>query len=439
MSKMEAIYHEAPTAETSAEPVSAWKPSLIASLGSMVEFYEFGIYGLLASTISPLFFPNQTRIEALLLTLLIFGSAFVARPLGGIVFGRLGDKRGRNTTLIFTVFGTGVSSAAIGLLPTHDAIGVLGAVALLVCRLAQGFFAGGEFGGAVTYIAEVAPENRRGFFGAFNPAGVAVGFGFGAVVTGTMQSFLTAEQMISWGWRVPFLLCLPLTALTLYARVLLEDTPRFKKLTAERKVARTPIRDVLVVYRTPLAKLISVAFAQNATAYIVLVYFTIFMTQTLGYDKAAVFWLMTVAPFTAAVLMPMFGGLSDRIGRLTVARSAYIGYIVILPAAFWTMRLGFPLACVATIVAFVPFAAAQSTTNPLYGELFPTHVRYSGVSLGYNVATILGGATSPYIATWLLDRTGNYLAPAYFVMAAAAVGLVGLLTIRETAHRSLAD
>lgn len=437
MSKVEAAYGEPPIAKTAEK--SAWKPSLIASLGSMVEFYDFGLYGLLASTISPLFFPNQSKIEALLLTLLIFGGAFVTRPLGGIVFGWLGDKRGRNTALIFTVFGTGLSSAAIGLLPTNSTIGVSSGMALLVCRLAQGFFAGGEFGGAVTYIAEIAPQNRRGFFGAFNPAGVSVGFGLAAVAAGTMQSLLTAEQMISWGWRVPFLLCLPQIALTLYARMMLEDTPRFKRLKAERKIARTPLKEVVINFRVPLAKVIVVASAQSVTAYIVLVYFNIFLTHTMDYDKAAVFWLMTAAPFTAAVLMPMFGGLSDRIGRLTVARSAYIAYIVVLPTAFWTMRLGFSWACVAIIVSFVPFAAAQSTTNPLYGELFPSRVRYSGVSLGYNIATILGGATAPYIATWLLDNTGSYLAPAYFVMGAAAVGVIGLLTIGETAHRSLTD
>lgn len=439
MSKVDVAYDEAQRMMIAEEHQSAWKPSFIASLGSVVEYYDFALYGLLASTISPLFFPNQSSVEALLLTLLIFGSAFIIRPLGGLVFGWLGDKRGRNTTLIFTVLGTGISSAAIGLLPTYSSIGILGAVSLLVCRLAQGFFAGGEVSGAVTYIAEVAPPNRRGFFGAFNPAGVSVGFGLAAIAAGTMQSLLTPEQMTSWGWRVPFLLCLPLVALTVYARVLLEDTPRFKKLAAERQVARTPLREVITIHRAALAKLIAVAFAQNACAYLGLVYFNIFLTRTLGYDKAAVFWLMTFAPFSAAVLMPIFGGLSDRAGRRAVLLGAYMAYIVVIPVALWAMRLGFPSACIATIIAFVPFAAAQSTGYPMYGELFPTHVRYSGVSLGFNIATILGGGTTPYIATWLLDKTGNYLAPAYFVMSAAAVGVIALLTIRETAHHNLAD
>ncbi|MGY2803815.1 MFS transporter [Bradyrhizobium sp. USDA 4506] len=439
MSKIEATYGEASIAATAEELPSAWKPSLIASLGSVVEYYDFALYGLLASTISPLFFPKQSSAEGLLLTLAIFGSAFVVRPIGGLVFGWLGDRRGRNSTLIFTVLGTGISSAAIGLLPTYNDVGVLAGVALLIFRLAQGFFAGGEVCGAVTYIAEVAPHNRRGFFGAFNPAGVAVGFSLAAVAAGIMQSLLASEQMSSWGWRVPFLLCIPLIVLTVYARTNLEDTPRFKRLAAERQVARTPLKEVVTACGAPLAKVIAVASAQSATAYLGLVYFNIFLTRTLGYDKAAVFWLMTVAPLSAGILMPMFGALSDRIGRLTILRVAYVAYIVVLPVALWTMKFGFPLACVATIVAFVPFAATQSTGYPLYGELFPTHVRYSGVSLGFNIATILGGATTPYIATWLLEKTGDYLAPSYFVMGAAAIGVIALLTVRETAHQNLAD
>lgn len=439
MSKIEIAYCDAGIAATAEELPPAWKPSLIASLGSVVEYYDFALYGLLASTISPLFFPNQSSAEGLLLTLAIFGSAFVVRPIGGLVFGWLGDRRGRNSTLIFTVLGTGVSSAAIGLLPTYGNVGVLAGVALLTCRLAQGFFAGGEVCGAVTYIAEVAPPNRRGFFGAFNPAGVSVGFSLAAVVAGIAQSLLTSEQMIAWGWRVPFLLCLPLIALTVYARMMLEDTPRFKRLAAERQVARTPLKEVVTVHGASLVKVIAVASAQSATAYLGLVYFNLFLNRTLGYDKAEVFWLMTVAPLIAAFLMPMFGGLSDRVGRLVILRVGYVAYIVVLPAALWTMRLGFPFACVATIVAFIPFAATQSTGYPLYGELFPTHVRYSGVSLGFNIATILGGATTPYIATWLLEQTGDYLAPSYFVMAFAAIAVIALLTIRETAHQNLAD
>lgn len=439
MSKIEVAYGDTSIATTAGELPSAWKPSLIASLGSVVEYYDFALYGLLAPTISPLFFPNQSSAEGLLLTLAIFGSAFVVRPIGGLVFGWLGDRRGRNSTLIFTVLGTGISSAAIGLLPTYANLGVLAGIALLACRLAQGFFAGGEVCGAVTYIAEVAPPNRRGFFGAFNPAGVAVGFSLAAVIAGILQSLLTSEQMIAWGWRVPFLLCLPLIALTVYARMMLEDTPRFKRLAAERKVARTPLKEVVTIHGGALAKVIAVASAQSATAYLGLVYFNLFLTRTLGYDKAAVFWLMTAAPLSAALLMPIFGGLSDRVGRIVILKVAYVAYIVVLPAALWTMKLGFPLACVATIVSFIPFAATQSTGYPLYGELFPTHVRYSGVSLGFNIATILGGATTPYVATWLLEKTGDYLAPSYFVMALATIGVITLLTIRETAHENLAD
>ncbi|MGL9623203.1 MFS transporter [Bradyrhizobium sp. U531] len=439
MSRIEVAYGDASIDTTTEEHPSAWKPSLIASLGSVVEYYDFALYGLLASTISPLFFPNQSSAEGLLVTLAIFGSAFIVRPIGGLVFGWLGDRRGRNSTLIFTVLGTGISSAAIGLLPTYANVGLLAGIALLTCRLAQGFFAGGEVCGAVTYIAEIAPPNRRGFFGAFNPAGVSVGFSLAAVIAGILQSLLTSEQMFTWGWRVPFLLCLPLVALTVYARMMLEDTPRFKRLAAERQVARAPVIEVVTVHGVSLVKVIAIASAQSATAYLGLVYFNLFLTRTLGYDKAAVFWLMTVAPLSAAFLMPLFGGLSDRVGRLVILKVAYVGYIVVLPAALWTMKLGFPLACVATIVAFIPFAATQSTGYPLYGELFPTHVRYSGVSLGFNIATILGGATTPYVATWLLEKTGDYLSPSYFVMALAAIGVIALLTIRETAHQNLPD
>jgi MHS family proline/betaine transporter-like MFS transporter len=417
---------------------NAWRAVTAAGLGTAIELYDFQLYAVLAVVFSPLFFAEGNPTSALLGTLAIFAVGFFVRPLGGIVFGRFGDKHGRAATLAITVIGIGMASAGIGLLPTHAMVGIAAAFLLHALRLAQGFFAGGELAGASTYIAECSPAARRGFFGAYNPAFATLGLTFATAAAGLTRSILGAEGMQAWGWRIPFLVSIPLTVLCFWARSRLEESPHFKQVVLGRDVARTPLTDLFRDHRAALMKVIIIAFAQNAAGYVCLVYLNIHLTKTLGYDGGQVFWLLAVVAFVASLLMPFSGGLSDRMGRRPLLAIGFVAYIVLAPTTMYAASLGsFTLTCVATAISVLPFVVVQSVGYPLYAELFPTRVRYSGVATGFNIATILGGGTAPYVAAWLTASTGSSLSPALYVSVTSLIGLVALATLKETANKPL--
>jgi MHS family proline/betaine transporter-like MFS transporter len=418
----------------------ARKATLAASFGSAVEYYDFAIYGVLAVTLSSLFFPQYDPSVAILATLGIFATAFIARPLGGMFFGMLGDRYGRSRTLMATVLGMGGATVLIGLLPTYDSIGFLAPLLLLGLRTLQGFFAGGEVTGAATYIAECVPAEKRGFYGAFNPAGVALGFGLASGLTGITVAIVGTDGMLHGGWRIPFLLSGVLVAISFYLRSRMEDSPHFRKIQATHKSSASPLREAVTGNTGTMIKAFLVAYAFTASGWFSLSYVNLHLIRTLGYPAQAVFWLMAAATILAGVCMPFAGALSDRIGRKTVLVAGYASYIVIVPVCLFLMGgANFPLTVAVTLVSLVPFVLVQATGYPFFAELFPTRVRYSAVSLSFNLAAIVGGGFTPYIGTWLVQSTGHAMAPAYYVMGAALVGLLTMLGTVETARRPLLD
>ncbi len=421
-------------------PVSPWRAASAAGLGTMIEYYDFQLYGVLAVTLSLLFFQTGNENAALLSTLAVFGGAFLARPLGGIFFGWFGDKHGRTAALMFTIVGIGVASALMGMLPTYATLGLAAPALLLLCRLLQGFFAGGEITGAATYVAECSPPGKRGFFGAFNPAAATLGLSLATGVAGLVTTLVGKEAMVDWGWRIPFLLSIPLIILCVWARSRIEDSPRFKEMLKTHRPEHSPLSLIVRDYRRPLLQVIAIGFAQNAAGYVGVVYLSTHLIHTLKYDGSAVFWLISLVTLCSAFVMPFAGSLSDRFGRKPLLTIGFLGYLLLVPLTMWVASWGsFPLAVMAVAVSIVPFIVVQAVGYPLYAELFPTRVRYSGVSLGFNVATILGGATAPFVASWLTSLTGSSMAPAFYVMAAALVGMVALSTVQETSGRQLAD
>ncbi|MGS2590757.1 MFS transporter [Streptomyces hebeiensis] len=415
------------------------RAALAAAAGTAIEYYEFGVYGYLAVVLGPHFFPGDDPTAALLSTLAVFGSAFLMRPLGGIVLGRLGDRVGRKPVLVLTVVGMGTATMTVGLLPTAASVGVAAPLALLLVRLAQGFFAGGEVTGAATYLAEAAPRGRRGFFGSFTPVGVAIGGGTAALVAGIVSTVLSEAQLEAYGWRIPFLLSLPLVVVALIARKHLEDSEAFLATKENRATAKAPLSEVLTRHRAPLIKVTLLATGSNCGYWVGLIFMNIYLTTDLGYAKDSTFWIMGGIGLFVACLMPVFGALSDRWGRKKVITLGFAGYGVLVVPAMLVMGLGsFPLAVVAMVVLALPMPIVQSVTYPTYAELFPTRVRYTGLSFSFNIGTILGGGLSPYLATWLISRTGNLLAPGFLLMAAVVMALLTLLTVKETGREELA-
>ncbi|MFF2109441.1 MFS transporter [Rhodococcus koreensis] len=419
-------------------PMQPRRAAVAAAAGTAVEYYEFGVYGYLAVIIGPLFFPNDNPTASLLATLAVFGSAFVMRPLGGIVLGRLGDRVGRKPVLIATIVGMGTATAAVGLLPTAGSIGIAAPIALLLVRLAQGFFAGGEVTGSATYLSESAPAGRRGFFGAFTPVGVALGGGTAAVVAGITTTALTDDQLRDFGWRIPFLLALPLIAITLIARSKLEDSHAFVAETQQHSPAKSPLMEVLTEHTSAVFKVIFLSIGSNAGYWVGLIFMNIYLTTYLGYPKSNTFWIMGAISFFVAILMPFFGGLSDRVGRKKVITIGFLGYaILVLPAMIVMDQGSFALAVGAMVVLALPMPIVQSVTYPTYAEQFPTRVRYTGLSIAFNIGTIIGGGLTPYLATYLISRTDNLLAPGFLLMAAVVLALITLRTVRESAKETL--
>ncbi len=414
------------------------RAAVAAAAGTAVEYYEFGVYGYLAVIIGPLFFPNDNPTASLLATLAVFGSAFIMRPLGGIVLGRLGDRIGRKPVLITTIVGMGTATAAVGLLPTAGSIGIAAPIALLLVRLAQGFFAGGEVTGSATYLSESAPVGRRGFFGAFTPVGVALGGGTAALVAGITTSALTDDQLRDFGWRIPFLLALPLIAVTLIARSKLEDSHAFVAATQQHAPAKSPLVEVLTEHTAAVFKVIFLSIGSNAGYWVGLIFMNIYLTTYLGYPKSNTFWIMGAISFFVATLMPFFGGLSDRVGRKKVITIGFLGYaILVLPTMIVMDKGSFALAVGAMVVLALPMPIVQSVTYPTYAELFPTRVRYTGLSIAFNIGTIIGGGLTPYLATYLISRTDNLLAPGFLLMGAAVLALITLRTVRESSKETL--
>ncbi|UPW11584.1 MFS transporter [Gordonia terrae] len=425
--------------EPQKSPAMARRAAIAGGVGTLIEYYDFAVYGFLAVVIAPLFFPSDSPGTSILATLAVFGVAYVARPLGGIFFGRLGDRRGRRSALVATVVCMGIACGILGLLPTHSSIGVLAPILLVLVRLAQGFSAGGEVGGAATYIAESAPAHRRGFFGSFTPIGSTLGFAVAAAVVGLVTLLTTDEQMESWGWRIPFLLALPLALICLRVRMKLEDTPEFEEMAEKEEVAKSPLLDVVRNNPRSVLKVVGIAIAMNGSGYIGLTYFNVYLINDLGFSKDSVYWTSAIAIALACATFPISGMMTDRFGRRPVLLFGYLTYIVIAFPAFMILGATGSIVVVG-LVYFVYMTlngVVQVPAFPLFTELFPRATRYTGVSLGFNIGTIAAGGTAPYVAAQLVESTGNAMSPAYWVVGVCLIGTVTLLAIRETSRTAL--
>nr|WP_235026567.1 MFS transporter [Dietzia lutea] len=420
-------------------PRLARRAALAGGVGTLIEYYDFGVYGFLAVFIAPLFFPSASPAASILSTLAVFGVAYVARPIGGIFFGRLGDRVGRRTALIASVVAMGVASTILGLLPTHAAIGVFAPILLVLVRLTQGFSAGGEIGGAATYIAETVPAHKRGLFGSFTPIGSTLGFAVAAAVVGAVTLGVGQENMAEWGWRIPFLIALPLAVVCLVIRMKLEDTPEFEAMAEKGELAKSPLLDVVRNNPWSVAKVVGVAIAMNGSGYIALTYFSVYLTNDLGFDRNAVSWTSAIAIALACLTFPISGALTDRFGRKPVLIAGYLSYIILAVPAFMVLGATGSIVVVGLVyfVYMVLNGVVQVPAFPLFTELFGRRVRYTGVALGFNIGTIIAGGTAPYFAAQLVAWTGSGMAPAYWVIGVCLIGLVTVSTIRETGKRAL--
>jgi MHS family proline/betaine transporter-like MFS transporter len=408
---------------------------MAASIGNVLEYYDFVVYAFLAAIIAKQFFPNESEVASLLATFAAFGVGFLARPLGGLIIGRIGDQSGRKVALLITLFGMAIGTVGIGLLPSYAQIGALAPVLLVVMRLLQGLSAGGEWGGATSFIAESAPEGRRGLFGGIGQASIAGASLLGSIVAALVAMAFTPDQMQQWAWRLPFLLGGLLLPVGFYMRRNVEETPAFK--ANQNKVPVTPPE-----FGSPfgmMAKAFGFTIVWTVGYYVMLSYMPTFLTKFAGLSQSQALWGNAIALAVLVAATPLFGVLSDHIGRKPLLLACCAAF-VILPYPLFSIMLdkaSFPtIVCLQIIINL--FIAAFSGAGPAaLAELFPTHSRTLLMSVGYSLSVAIFGGFAPYIATWLIDRTGSPIAPTYYLIASGIISGLVIWSFRETAHQEL--
>jgi MFS transporter, MHS family, proline/betaine transporter len=428
-------------APTAAVAPSTRRRVLAASfIGNFVEWFDYAAYGYLAATISTVFFPTSDRTTGLLLTFAVFAISFFIRPLGGVVWGHIGDKVGRREALSYSILIMSIATFAIAFLPTYAAVGILAPILLLVVRVVQGFSASGEYAGATSFLVEYAPPGRRGLYAAVVPASTAAGLLFGSLLAALLTGLLSDGQMHDWGWRLPFLLAAPMGLIGRYIRYRLEDTPVFRALESEDEVSKTPVMEMFRVYRRPLLLALGAALLNAVAFYVLLSYMPTYLSQELGFGDTESFMATTVALVTYIGFIFLTGMASDRFGRKTILVSASVLFIVFTVPAFILLGSASFLAVVLLQIVLGAMLTLNDGVLPSFlAEMFPTRVRYSGFAVSFNMANAIFGGTAPFVATLLISRTGSNIAPAWYLVAAAAVSLVAVLASRETSQEPLRD
>jgi len=415
-------------------PLKSRKAVTAAVMGNLLEWYDFAVYGYLATIVAKNFFPQGDEKTALLSTFATFGVGFVVRPLGGILIGRLGDVRGRKTALMLTIFLMAFGTVLIGLIPTYDSIG-LWAPALLVCaRLLQGFAAGGEWGGSTAFIVEWAPNGRRGLYGSFQQSSLAAGLLLGSGIAALFSTVLTPQDMESWGWRIPFLLGGILAPVGIYMRRNIDETPAFRKARTEEPVAAAA---------SPLglaAKAFGFTVLWTSSYYMMLTYMPTFTQKHVGLTRTEALWSNTLGLLVLVIVIPFAGALSDRVGRKPLLLACCFAFALLSHLLFDTMVSQGSLAVVMAVqVLFALMIASFSGPGPAaISEIFPTRMRSTWMSAGYSLAVAIFGGFAPFIATWLIGRTGSPLSPTWYVIGAAVVSTLVIARLPETAHKELA-
>lgn len=411
-----------------------------ASIGNAVEWFDFAIYGFLATFIAAKFFPTGNDTAALLNTFAIFAAAFFMRPLGGFVFGPLGDKLGRQRVLALVILLMSGATVLIGVLPTYASIGVAAPLLLLLLRCLQGFSAGGEYGGGAVYLAEFASERRRGLTITFMVWSGVLGFLLGSITVTLLQALLPAAAMESYGWRIPFLIAGPLGLVGLYIRLRLDDTPHFAELSESDRVAESPLREAFTTSWRSILQVIGLFIVFNIGYYVVFTFLPTYFIKTLEFSKTDAFLSITLASLVALILILPLAALSDRIGRRPMLIAGSVAFAVLGYPLFMLLNSGSLVAAIAAHCGLAVIESIYVSTAVSAGvELFATTVRYSGFSIGYNICVAGFGGTTPYVVTWLTAETANNLAPAWYLIVAAVVSLATILTLRESAGRPLAQ
>ncbi|HET6606000.1 MAG TPA: MFS transporter [Rhodopila sp.] len=417
---------------TSIDAAMSRKAIYAATIGNVMEWYDFGVFGYLAGSLAQNFFPKGDPSAALLYTFLVFGVGLVFRPLGGIVIGRMGDTRGRKPALILTILLMAAGTVIMGLIPTYASIGLAAPALLLLARLLQGFSTGGEWGGATAFMAEWADPNRRGFYTSFQQMSVAGGGLLGVGLSALLTSSLGADAINDWGWRIPFLLGGLFGPIGLWLRREVDETPPYQAAVAQGDVGESSnFGHALQAFGFTILWTVSY--------YVFLTYMPTYTRTQLHLTPAQALWASTASLLALVIFVPIVGALSDRIGRKgLLLASCALCFILPIPTFYiLTQGASFPVVVLVQIVFAGAISLFSGAGPAAIAEIFPTRGRSTWMSSSYALAVAIFGGFAPLISQYLIDVTGSKMAPTAYVMAAAVISFLTISRLRETAHQPL--
>jgi MFS transporter, MHS family, shikimate and dehydroshikimate transport protein len=411
---------------------------LASSFGTVLEWYDFFLYGLAAALVLPhLFFPQSDPVVGTLLSFAAYATGFLARPLGGVISGHFGDRFSRKTTLMATLMVMGSATFLIGLLPTYAQIGIWAPVLLVTLRVVQGLATGGEWGGASLLTLEHA-TGRRGYWGSFISMAVFGGLILGNLIFLLLGATLTRDQLLAWGWRLPFLLSIVLVAIGIFIRRRVDESPQFEQLTEEVGRSQSPLLEALRTQPRNIIAIFLMRLGQNTSFYIITVFCLSYATSTLHIDQSVTLTALLVGSTLAAAACPFWGALADRIGYTRIMMGSLIVSALIAAPLFMILETRSAVAIVGSlVVAIAGVTAASDAIQPgFFTSMFGTRIRYSGVSIGREAGTIVGGGLAPIIAAALFAQTGSWWAVAGWMAFTALAGLIGVALARPVAQFS---
>ncbi len=414
---------------------------LIASLvGSSIEWFDYFLYGTVSALVfNQLFFVNEDPTIGLLLSYASFALAFFIRPFGGVIFSHIGDRIGRKKTLVLTLSLMGVATFGMGLLPTYQAVGIWAPILLITLRLVQGLGIGGEWGGALLLAVEYAPAEKRGLFGAIPQMGVTIGMLLGTVALSIM-TLLPENAFMTWGWRIPFIFSALLVFFGLWIRKGIDETPSFKKVKESGEVPKLPIVETLKNYWREVLIAVGAKVVETAPFYIFSTFVVSYATANLGFSRTATLTAVMIATIITTILIPIMGNLSDKIGRKNLFIGGTIGMALFAFPYFWLLQQkSVLLLIVATVIGLgVIWAPITAVLGTMFSEIFDAKIRYTGITLGYQIGAALAGGTAPLVATALLNRFNNsYVPVALYIIFASVLSLAAIWAVKDRSNQKL--
>ncbi|MBT2604559.1 MHS family MFS transporter [Bacillus sp. ISL-53] len=414
---------------------------LIASLvGSSIEWFDYFLYGTVSALVfNQLFFVNEDPTIGLLLSYASFALAFFIRPFGGVIFSHIGDRIGRKKTLVLTLSLMGVATFGMGLLPTYQAVGIWAPILLITLRLVQGLGIGGEWGGALLLAVEYAPAEKRGLFGAIPQMGVTIGMLLGTIALSIM-TLLPENAFMTWGWRIPFIFSALLVFFGLWIRKGIDETPSFKKVKESGEVPKLPIVETLKNYWREVLIAVGAKVVETAPFYIFSTFVVSYATANLGFSRTATLTAVMIATIITTILIPIMGNLSDKIGRKKLFIGGTIGMALFAFPYFWLLQQkSVLLLIVATVIGLgVIWAPITAVLGTMFSEIFDAKIRYTGITLGYQIGAALAGGTAPLVATALLDKFNNsYVPVAIYIIFASVLSLAAIWAVKDRSNQKL--